>query len=78
VTSGRVRRRFLLLRALRWFPTGLLIPVLILILLERGLSLAQIGLITAAQGFMVLLLELPTGALSDTLDRRPVLLLATL
>lgn len=78
MTSDRVRRRFLLLRALRWFPTGLLIPVLILILLERGLSLAQIGLITAAQGFMVLLLELPTGALSDTLGRRPVLLLATL
>lgn len=68
------RRRFLLLRALRWLPTGLLIPVLVLLLLERGLTLGQIGLVTAAQGVVVMLLELPTGALADALGRRRVLL----
>ncbi|MDP9443143.1 MAG: MFS transporter, partial [Actinomycetota bacterium] len=77
MTADSARRRFLLLRGLRWFPTGLLIPVLVLLLLDRGLSLGQIGLVTAAQGVMVLLLELPTGALSDAIGRRPVLLLAT-
>jgi MFS family permease len=69
-----VRRRFLLLRGLRWLPTGLLIPVLVLLLLERGLTLGQIGLVTAAQGVVVMLLELPTGALADALGRRRVLL----
>jgi MFS family permease len=72
--SYGARRRFLLLRGLRWLPTGLLIPVLVLLLLERGLSLGQIGLVTAAQGLVVMLLELPTGALADALGRRRVLL----
>lgn len=72
------RRRFLLLRGLRWLPTGLLIPVLVLLLLQRGLTLGQIGLVTAAQGVVVMLLELPTGALADALGRRRVLLGAIL
>lgn len=76
LAASEARRRFLVLRGLRWLPTGLLIPVLVLILLERGLSLAQIGLVTAAQGLVVLLLELPTGALADALGRRRVLIAA--
>ena len=75
--AGGVLRRFLVLRVLRWLPTGLLKPVLVLLLLDRGFSLGQVGLIMAAQGFMVLLLELPTGGLTDALGRRPVLLFAT-
>lgn len=71
------RRRFLVLRGLRWLPTGLLIPVMVLLLLDRGFSLGQIGLIAAAQGLAVLLLELPTGGLADALGRRPVLLVAS-
>jgi predicted MFS family arabinose efflux permease len=77
-SERQVRRRFLLLRGLRWFPTGLLIPVLVLILLDRGFSLTQIGLIASVQGLVVLLLELPTGALADAVGRRPVLLVANL
>ena len=76
--AHEARRRFLLLRGLRWLPTGLLIPVLVLLLLERGLTLGQIGLVTAAQGLVVMLLELPTGALADALGRRRVLLGAIL
>ena len=72
-----VRRRFLVLLALRWLPTGLMIPVLVLLLLERGLTLAQLGLAFAAQGFVVLVLELPTGGFADALGRRRVLLLAS-
>ena len=72
-----VRRRFLLLRGLRWLPSGLLIPVLVLVLLDRGLSLAQLGLVFAGQGLMVLILELPTGGLADAIGRRTVLLVAT-
>lgn len=72
--APEARRRFLLLRGLRWLPTGLLIPVLVLILLERGLTLGQIGMVTAAQGLVAMLLELPTGALADALGRRRVLL----
>jgi MFS family permease len=73
-----VRRRFLLLRSLRWLPTGLLVPILVLLLLDRGLSLAQLGVVFAGQGLMVLVLELPTGGLADAIGRRTVLLVATI
>ncbi|GAA0809458.1 MFS transporter [Spirilliplanes yamanashiensis] len=76
LTPAAVRRRYLVLNALRWLPTGLLIPIFVLLPLERGLTLAQFGLVAAAQGFVVLFLELPTGGLSDAIGRRPVLLAA--
>ena len=69
-------RAYVLLVATRWVPTGLLIPVLVLLMQERGLTLGQIGLATAMQGAMVFLLELPTGGLADAVGRRPVLLVA--
>jgi MFS family permease len=62
---------------MRWLPTGLLVPVLVLLLLERGLSLAQLGIVFAGQGLMVLVFELPTGGLADAIGRRTVLLVAT-
>ena len=72
-----IRRRFYLLLALRFVPTGLFVTVFVLLMLERGLSLAQIGLGTAAQGVVMLFLELPSGGLADALGRKPVLILAT-
>ena len=73
-----IRRRFYLLLALRFVPTGLTMTVFVLLMLDRGLSLAQIGLGTAAQGVVMLFLELPSGGLADALGRKPVLILATL
>lgn len=72
----QVRRRYLVLHGLRWLPTGLLIPVFILLMQERGLSLPQIGLVATAQGLVVLVLELPTGGLADALGRKRVLVTA--
>jgi MFS family permease len=73
LTVKQVRRRFLLLHGLRWLPSGLIIPVLILLMQERGLTLPQMGLVFTAQGILVLALELPTGGLADALGRKPVL-----
>jgi predicted MFS family arabinose efflux permease len=72
-----IRRRYLLLSATRWLPTGLLIPLITIVPTQRGISLAEIGVITAIGGTVVLLLELPTGGLADVWGRRPVLLAAT-
>ena len=73
VTALRARRVLLLLTFTRWFPVGLTIGVTTLLVLERGMSLAQLGVIFAMQGFVVLGLELPTGGFADALGRRPVL-----
>ncbi|WP_084130460.1 MFS transporter [Demequina sp. NBRC 110055] len=72
------RRRFVVLTALRWLPTGVVVPVLVLLLSQRGLSLATIGLLTAVHSATTFVLELPTGGLSDVVGRRPVLLLAAM
>ncbi|WP_181312065.1 MFS transporter [Nocardioides campestrisoli] len=74
LTGEQVYRRFLALTALRWLPTGLLMPVMVLLALERGLSLSQLGLAAAVQGLVVVALELPTGGLADSLGRRRLLL----
>ncbi|HEY7272597.1 MAG TPA: MFS transporter [Actinoplanes sp.] len=78
MSALEARRRFLLLHGVRWLPVGLLIPVFVLLPLERGLTLAQYGSVAAIQGIVVMVLELPTGGLSDAIGRRPVLLLAGL
>lgn len=64
--------RFRLLTALRWLPTGLVIPVMALLPLQRGMSVAEMGTALAVQGIVVLCLELPMGALADTWGRRPL------
>jgi predicted MFS family arabinose efflux permease len=72
----RIRRRYHLLLGLRFVPTGLMVTVFVLLLQDRGLTLAEIGLGTAAQGVVMLFLELPSGGLADALGRKPVVLLA--
>uniref|UniRef100_UPI0030FBFE06 MFS transporter n=1 Tax=Euzebya pacifica TaxID=1608957 RepID=UPI0030FBFE06 len=76
-TAADVRRRYLILRATRWLPTGLIVPVFVLVMLDRGLSLGQIGLVVAGQGIAVMALELPTGGLADAIGRRRVLVAAS-
>jgi hypothetical protein len=78
LTVEQVRRRYLALVAMRWFPTGLIIPITMLLPLERGLSLSEIGLAAAGQGLIVLFLELPTGGLADSLGRKRVLVTSIL
>lgn len=78
LSASSVRWRYLVLIALRWLPIGFLIPITVLLMQARGLSLTEIGLAASLQGIVVLFLELPTGGLSDALGRRPVLILAGL
>jgi MFS family permease len=78
LSAEQVRRRYLILVAFRWFPTGLIIPVTMLLPLGRGLSLSEIGLAAAGQGLIVLFLELPTGGLADSLGRKRVLITSIL
>ncbi|GGF15848.1 MFS transporter [Subtercola lobariae] len=76
LTSAQAEHRFLLLTATRWFPVGLVFGLTVLLPLERGFTLAQVGLLLSIQGFVVLVLELPTGGLADVLGRRPLLIVS--
>ena len=72
-TRDRYAARFTVLTAMRWFPVGLMVPVLVLLMQARGLDLAEAGRLIAVYGVVALLLELPTGGLADVVGRRPVL-----
>jgi len=71
-------RRFAALSFLQWLPVGLTMAPFVLLLLERGLNLAQISLLGAVSAVTVALLELPTGGLADSYGRRPVLVASAL
>ncbi|MFJ8043443.1 MFS transporter [Kitasatospora sp. NPDC096147] len=66
-------RRYATVSALLWFPIGLTIAPLILLLTARGLTLPTITLLMAVYSLTTAVLELPTGGLSDVLGRRVVL-----
>jgi MFS family permease len=74
VSSERLTRNFILLRALRWLPVGLVLPFLILTPVARGLGLGAVGAVFAVHSAVLILLEVPSGALADSLGRRRVLL----
>lgn len=76
ITAAAAQRTLLLLSATRWFPVGLIIGLVTLLMLERGLSVSQVSVAIATQGIVMLALELPTGGLADALGRRPVLIVA--
>ncbi|MFD8234445.1 MFS transporter [Streptomyces sp. NPDC059696] len=74
--ASTARRRYATVCALLWLPSGLGLASMVLLLSERGMSLATIAGLFAAQSLTVAALELPTGGLSDVLGRRPVLAVA--
>jgi hypothetical protein len=76
LTARQVERRFVLLTATRWTPVGVTLGLTVLLPLERGLSLAEVGSLIAIAAFVALALDRPTGGLADTIGRRPLLLLA--
>lgn len=76
MTQRTATRIFWFLTLTLWLPVGFLLPVLVLTQVERGLGLAEIGLVFTAYGLTTVLLELPTGGVADSFGRRPVLVAA--
>jgi MFS family permease len=74
VTTRRLTRHFILLRALRWLPVGLVLPFLIITPAARGLSIGAIGVVFAVHSAVAIALEVPSGVLADMVGRRRVLL----
>ncbi len=74
MSTERLTRHFVVLGALRWAPIGLVLPFLVITPEARGLSLGAIGAVLAVHSAVTMLLEVPSGALADTVGRRRVML----
>jgi len=72
----RVLRTYLVNQTVHWFIVGLTFPVLVLLLMEKGLDIAQAGMAMAAYSATIILLELPTGGLADSIGRKRTYLVA--
>ncbi|GAH75708.1 unnamed protein product, partial [marine sediment metagenome] len=76
MNKQQLLRIFILNQTFHWFVVGLIIPVIALLQLEIGLNLFQIGISMAICSGTVVILELPTGGLSDTIGRKKVYLIS--
>ncbi|WBQ02851.1 MFS transporter [Kribbella sp. CA-293567] len=74
MTGQAARRRYALISFLTWLPTGLYIPVMVLLLLEHGIGLPTVAALGVAYSATIMLLELPTGGLADVVGRRPMMI----
>lgn len=52
------------------YITGLLVPVFSLLLIDKGATLSKLSLMIGIYSFTVIVLELPTGIMADTIGRK--------
>lgn len=70
--------RFTLHQLIHWGAVGIMVPVMTLVLRRIGLSLLEVGFALAAYSLTTVLLEVPSGALSDLWGRRRTYSLGTI
>ncbi len=63
-------------RFLHWAVVGLVSPVLVLMIMSKGVSVEAAGPVMAVMSVAVVLFELPSGVLSDLIGRKRVYLLS--
>ncbi|MEU5862185.1 MFS transporter [Nonomuraea sp. NPDC047529] len=73
MTARSALRRYMLVSFLTWLPPGLMVACMVLLMTDRGLGLAEIGLSVTVFSVVTASLELPTGGLADVVGRRMVL-----
>lgn len=70
-----VRPAYYLVTSLNWFGAVLPMTVMVLLAQARGMSLAEVGLFMGVYSVVVAVLEVPSGALADSLGRKRTYLL---
>jgi DHA1 family quinolone resistance protein-like MFS transporter len=63
-------------QSFHWFIIGLIFPVMILYIIDKGLNIFEAGVVMAGYSSAAIMLELPTGGLADSIGRKRVYLLS--
>ncbi|MGB7874787.1 MAG: MFS transporter [Anaerolineales bacterium] len=72
----QIQRTYYLVISMFWLATALPISLLVLFAQARGLDLFQVGITMGLYSLTIVLLEVPTGGLADTIGRKRVSILA--
>ena len=75
-TVKEIQRVYYLVISLFWLATALPISLLVLFAQARSLDLFQVGITMGLYSLTIVLLEVPTGGLADTIGRKRVAILA--
>jgi DHA1 family quinolone resistance protein-like MFS transporter len=75
-TKDRLLFTYIVNQTVHWFIPGMFTPVMVLLLLDGGLGLVEVGTVLALYSGTVIVLELPTGGLADAIGRKRVYLAA--
>lgn len=67
-------RPYIINQTVHWFIVGLIFPVLVLLVMDKGLSIFEAGTVLAIYSGTTVLLEMPTGGLADSIGRKNVYL----
>ncbi len=71
-----LKQVYFLVIALFWLAVALPLPIIILLVQARGASLFEIGLLMGIYSLTIVVLEVPTGGLADSVGRKRVALFA--
>ncbi len=71
-----MKKTFPALLFLNYFSTGIIVPILSLLLINKSCSLAQIAILMGIYSLTVFILELPTGVLSDMFGRKKIFMIS--
>ena len=63
MTTERLTRHFVLLRALRWLPVGLVLPFIVITPEARGLSIGEIGAVFAVHSVVAIAQKAATDSI---------------
>ena len=74
--TDRLLLTYIINQAVHWFIPGMFTPVMVLLLLDKGLGLVEVGTVLALYSGTVIILELPTGGLADAIGRKKVYLVS--
>ena len=71
-----IQKIYLIVISLFWLATALPMALFVLLAQTRGLDLLQVGIAMGLYSLTIVLLEVPTGGLADTIGRKRVAILA--
>jgi len=71
-----MKTSYRILLGLQYFAQGIMVPVLSLMLMEKGCSLGELAVLLGTYSLSVFVLELPSGLLADRMGRKAIYLMS--